>query len=119
MWGSRTPSRLRLGPLRMSRWADIRLLSLCRSAGPGERSFPCRRRFGKDAVHARNIRGPPGKEPERFGGLMDTHAGAAHDPAALGAGALDELGLQRRVYNVRHPMVPGDRFERDRYARHT
>ncbi len=59
----------------------------------------------KGAVHALDIGGEPGEKPERLHGLVHAHAAARERSGALRLGGFDQLGLDRRVDDVGHPVV--------------
>src|SRR6266536_978893 len=74
--------------------------------------------LGKRAVQATKVGSLTREEPEALGCLVHAHAGPAHHLASFGAGGLDQLGLERRVDDIGHPMPCLDTIEREGNARY-
>src|SRR5260370_25134394 len=55
--------------------------------------------------HTLPIRFAPGEQTERFRGLEHRHAAARHGAAAQIAGGAKELGLKRKIDDLRNPQV--------------
>src|SRR5882672_1011468 len=66
--------------------------------------------------HALCIRFAPGEQPERPRGLEHRHAAARHGAAAAPTGGTKELGLGRKIDDLRNPQVRPQKLASDRHS---